>query len=416
MKQLSRAFAIIWTGQAFSLLGSILVQFALVWWLARATGSATILTLATLFALLPQIVLGPFAGALVDRWNRRLVLIFSDGFTALATIVLAVLFWRGVAGVGAIFLLLMLRSAGAAFQWPAMQASTTLMIPREQLARIGGLNQLLAGAAAVFIPPLGALAMEALPMQAILAIDVATALPAIVPLLFLSIPQPEPRQPGGMRASLRADLAAGFRFILGWRALTILIGIGLVIYMLGRAAGSLMPLLLLQGFGGGVRELGWWQAAAGIGTILGGVLLGLWGGTRRRITTQMAALALDGFVIIGLGLLTLDRFAWTIPALFAVGLLESIVLGLGGAIAQAIIPPNMQGRVFGLNASLTQVLAPLGLLAAGPFADAFGIRSWWILSGIIIAGMGIAALAIPSVMHIEDTTVAWRTGHSAEPE
>ncbi len=398
-----RSFLIIWIGQAFSLLGSALVQFALVWWLASTTNSATVLALATLAALLPQVLLGPLAGALVDRWSRRRVMVASDALVAAATLVLAFLFARGWAGVGAIYALLALRSLGAAFQWPAMQASTTLMVPRASLARVGGFNQLLGGIAAIFIPPLGALAMMSLPMPAILAIDVATAIPAIAPLLFIAIPQPaRTPPPAGGKPGVWADMREGMLFILRWRPLLILCGIGVMIYMLGRAAGSLTPLMVLDRFGGGAPELAAWQAAAGVGAVIGGLILGVWGGFRRRIVTQMLALALDGLVLVVIALLPASAFAAALPAIFAVGLLESIVLGLGGAIAQALIPPEMQGRVLSLVASLTQGLAPFGLLVAGPVADSFGVQTWWIAGGIVIAAMGIVTLFIPSVVHVED--------------
>jgi len=167
-----KPFLIIWIGQAFSLLGSQLVQFALVWWLTRTTGSATMLALATLAALLPQILIGPFAGALVDRWSRRRVMIVADIAIALATLGLAVLFWLNVAQVWNIYVLLLIRATGAAFHWPAMQASTPLMVPQKHLSRVAGLNQTLSGLAGILIPPLGALAIEVLPMQGVLAIDV----------------------------------------------------------------------------------------------------------------------------------------------------------------------------------------------------------------------------------------------------
>src|SRR5512139_2853480 len=88
-------FFTIWTGQAFSLFGSSLVQFALVWWLTQKTGSATVLATSTMAALLPQIILGPFAGALVDRWNRRIIMVVADASIALATLLLVYLFGTG---------------------------------------------------------------------------------------------------------------------------------------------------------------------------------------------------------------------------------------------------------------------------------------------------------------------------------
>ena len=400
-----RSFFTIWTGQAFSLLGSQLVQFAIVWWLTKTTGSATMLALASLAALLPQILIGPFAGALVDRWSRRTIMIVADTAIALATLVLAVLFWRNVAAVWNIYVLLLIRATGAAFHWPAMQASTTLMVPEKHLSRIAGLNQTLSGMAGILIPPLGAVAVEALPLQGVLAIDVAKAIPAIASLLFIAIPQPArastPETAGGS-PSVWADMREGLRFVLNWKALMMLSAIGIAVNMLGQAAGSLTPIMVMQHFQGGALELGWWQSAVGIGAVLGGVILGVWGGFRRRVVTQMLALALDGLAIIVIGLSPKAAFLPAVAMIFFTGFLEAIVLGLSGAIAQAIIPPQVQGRVFSLLTSASQGLAPLGLLLAGPTADALGVRFWWLLTGIIIAVMGTGALLVPAIVRIEE--------------
>jgi DHA3 family macrolide efflux protein-like MFS transporter len=399
---------VVWCGQAISLLGSQLVQFALVWWLTSTTGSATVLALASLAALLPQILIGPFAGTLVDRQNRRMIMIVADSGTALATLALAILFWLQLATVPAVYALLLLRATGAAFHWPAMQASTPLMVPEQHLARITGLNQTLLGVAGIVIPLAGALAVETLPMQGVLAIDIVTALPAIGSLLLIHIPQP-PRQAapahGLLATTLWADFREGLRFVMGWRALLYLAGIGLAVHTLGRAAGALAPLLVVQHFGGGALQLGWWEAAAGIGTVLGGLVLTVWGVVKRRVVIQMVALMLDGAAILVIGLLPEDGFAWAVAGVFVTGFLEAGVLGLSGAIFMAIVPPEVQGRVFSLLLSVTMALAPIGLLVAGPFADRLGVEVWWVLAGTVILVISAGALFVPEIVHIEEQAV-----------
>jgi MFS transporter, DHA3 family, macrolide efflux protein len=332
----------------------------------------------------------------------------ADAGIALATLVLATLFWLNLATVWSIYVLLLIRATGAAFHWPAMQASTTLMVPEKHLSRIAGLNQSLSGMAGIFIPPLGALAIEALPVQGVLAIDVATALPAIVALLCIAVPQPARTvtpAASGARASIWADIREGLQFILHWKALLMLAALGIVINMLGRAGGALTPLLVFQHFRGGASELGWWQSAAGIGTVIGGAVLGFWGGFRRRVVTQMLALAVDGLAILVIGLSPQGAFLLAVAIIFIVGFLEAIVLGLSGAIFQAIVPAEVQGRVFALLISVTQGMAPLGLMVAGPTADAFGVRLWWVLTGIVITVMGAGALLVPAIVRIEDSAV-----------
>ena len=399
-----RPFFVIWTGQAFSLLGSQLVQFAIVWYLARTTNSATLLAMATLAALLPQILIGPFAGALVDRWNRRWVMLAADAGVALVTLLLILLFSLNLAPVWVIYLFLALRAVGAAFHWPAMTASTTLMVPPQHLARIAGLNQTLSGVAAIFIPALAALALEAFSMQGVLFIDALSAVPAVVTLVLITIPQP-PRAAApagaGSNPSMWREMREGWDFVWGWKALLLLMGIAVMINLLGRAAASLAPLLVLRRFQGGVLELGWWQSAVGVGSVLGGILLGVWGGFKRKVVTQNLALILDGIVIAAIALTPRSMYPLAVGLVFMVAGLETLAIGLGGAIGQALVPPEMQGRVFSLVMSLSQTLAPLGLLVAGPVADSLGVEFWWALTGVVLTAMGALALAIPAVANIE---------------
>ena len=140
-----RPFFILWAGQALSLVGSAVVQFALIWWLTQETGSATILATASLVGFIPQIFLGPFVGVLVDRWSRRWTMFLADSMIAAATVVLAYLFWIEAIQIWHVMSLLFIRSLGSAFHFPAMQASTSLMVPKEQLTRIQGINQVLEG-------------------------------------------------------------------------------------------------------------------------------------------------------------------------------------------------------------------------------------------------------------------------------
>jgi DHA3 family macrolide efflux protein-like MFS transporter len=401
-----RPFFVVWTGQAFSLVGSQLVQFGLVWWLTAATSSPKVLAMASLAAILPQITLGPFAGALVDRWNRKAVMVVADTAIALATLALVGLFWLGRVEIWQIYALMLARACGTAFHLPAMQASTTLMVPQGSLARVGGMNQGLAGLIGIITPLLGALAVEKLPIQGVLAIDVATAIPAVLTLLVVNIPQPVragENASGGGRTRVLDDLYQGLRYVWRWKALMALAGVGVTIHMFGRAAGSLSPLLVLDHFKAGASGLGWWQSSDGIGLVLGGIVLGVWGGFRRKVVTQLMFLALDGLTILLVGLLPSSGFWLAIGLIFISGFSEAILLGLGGAIFQTLVPPEMQGRVFSLLISLSMAAMPLGLLMAGPTAEALGVSFWWALTGVVFIATAATAMMIPAVARIEDS-------------
>ncbi|MCU0500205.1 MAG: MFS transporter, partial [Anaerolineae bacterium] len=296
------SFFPIWVGQAFSLIGSMLAQFALVWWLTKTTGSATVLATATLAAILPGVLVGPFAGALVDRWNRKRVMMWADGASAVCALVLAYLFWTKAIQPWQIYIMMLLRSIAGTFHWPAMQASTSLMVPKAQLSRVAGLNQTLHGVINIISPPLGALLLSFMPMQAIMGIDVITATIAILPLFFVTIPQPlqregEAEQVGG-RPTLWQDVQEGLRYVYHWPGVMTMMVMAAVINFLLNPAFSLMPILVTKHFGGQALQLGWIDAMWGLGVVLGGLTLSVWGGFRRRILTTLVGL-------IGMGIGTL---------------------------------------------------------------------------------------------------------------
>jgi DHA3 family macrolide efflux protein-like MFS transporter len=399
-------FFTIWTGQAISLLGSMLVQFALVWRLTETTGSATVLATATLVGLLPGIVLGPFVGALVDRWNRRVVMLVADSVIALATIGLIYLSAVGAVQVWHIYVIMFIRALGGGFHWPAMQASTSLMVPEKHLSRVAGLNQTLHGIMNILSPPLGALLLGVLPLQGILAIDVATAAFAVVPLFFIAIPQPQHRpathSADESKPSVWADVRAGLRYVWNWPGLLAVLVMGTLGNLLFNPAFSLVPLLVTDHFGGQALELGWLEAAGGIGIVLGGLILSAWGGFRRRILTSLMGFVGIGLGILGMGMAPVSAYWLALGAIFVVGMSVSMTDGPLLAVVQAKVAPEMQGRVLTLIVSAAKVMSPLSLAIAGPVADLMGVRVWYIVGGVASTLMGVGAFFVPAIVHLED--------------
>jgi DHA3 family macrolide efflux protein-like MFS transporter len=397
-------FFTIWGGQALSIIGTQLVQFALIWYLTVQTGSATVLATASLVGLLPNVILGPFIGTLVDRWDRRRIMLVSDTVFALVTIGLAVLFALDAVEVWHIYVVLFIRALFESFHSNAMTASTSLMVPVEHLTRIQGINQMLNGGLNVISAPLGALLLGILPMQAILAIDVISALFAIVPLLFTRIPQPERRTgitADGRQETIWQGAKSGLRYVLSWPGLLIVslmtIGINFTII----PAFSLLPLLVKETFGGSAIHLGWVESAMGIGMFVGGALLGAWGGFKRNIVTSMLGL-------MGLGLGTLVFAVTPATALWLavigsllVGIMTPLTIGPFYAMIQTIVEPDMQARIFSLLNSVGAAIVPIGLLVAGPVADRFAIQVWFLFGGLLCILMAVGGLFIPAVMQIE---------------
>jgi MFS transporter, DHA3 family, macrolide efflux protein len=345
-KKWTTPYFTIWTGQAVSLLGSQLVQFALIWWLTKTTGSATVLAVASLVGLLPQVILGPMIGAFIDRWNRRVTMIIADAIIASATIALAVLFALGEVQIWQVYLLMFFRSLAGGFHWPAMQASTSLMVPDEQLSRVQGLNQMLQGGLNIFSAPLGALLIELLPMQGVLAIDVSTAAFAIATLFFIYIPQPmrvASAEGSAPRTSVWQDFRDGLRYVLSWPSLLLVLIMAATINFLLTPAFSLLPILVTQHFGGQALQLAWIQSIGGIGIIVGGLLLSTWGGFRQRMFTTLLGLIGIGIGSLALGMLPSWAYILGLIAMFLVGFFQPITNGPLIASIQATVAPEMQG-------------------------------------------------------------------------
>jgi MFS transporter, DHA3 family, macrolide efflux protein len=414
-------FFAIWTGQAFSLLGSMLVQFALVWWLTQTTGSATVLAMATLVAVLPGIVIGPFAGALVDRWNRRLIMIAADSLIALVTLWLIYLYATGRMQVWQVYAAMFLRAALGGFHWPAMQSSTSLMVPKEQLARVAGLNQTMMGVMNIISPPLGALLLSVLPLGKVLAVDVVTAGLAVLPLLFVSIPQPEraasSTAPGTARTSVWADLRAGLRYVAGWPGLLAILIMAMAINFVVNPAFSLMPILVTKYFGLGALQLGWLESVWGIGVVVGGLVLSVWGGFKRRVVTSLLGIIGMGLGTLIVGLSPAGAFMMALLGMLVAGFMNPIVNGPFMAVMQTAVAPDMQGRVFSLIQSASMAMMPLSLLIAGPIADKLGVRVWYVAGGVLCIAIGALAFAVPAIMHVEDnghpTKAAYATPEGA---
>jgi len=395
-------FFTIWGGQALSILGSQLVQFALIWYLTVLTGSATVLAAAALTSMLPNVILGPLIGTLVDRWNRRVIMVVCDSMVALATAVLAVLFLLNAIEIWHIYAILFIRAVAGVFHNNAMVASTSLMVPVEFLTRIQGLNQMLTGGINIAAAPLGALLLELLPMQGILAIDVVTALAAVLPLLWIAVPQPERKLAAGQaQSSVLQDFRAGLRYVASWPGLLMIVVMTIGINFTIIPAFSLLPLLVKGYFGGGAFQLSWMEASMGIGMVAGGALLGVWGGFKRKILTTLLGLSGMGVGALLVAFAPPASFGLALGGVLMVGVMSPIMMGPFQAIIQSRVEPDMQARVLSLLQSVGAGVAPLGLLAAGPISDRFGIQPWFLMAGLLCILIAVSGLLVPAVMNIE---------------
>jgi DHA3 family macrolide efflux protein-like MFS transporter len=285
-----------------------------------------------------------------------------------------------------------------------MQASTSLMVPKEQLARVAGMQQTLQGLVSIVAPPAGAALLGLLTTQGVLMIDVLTALMAILPLAFIAIPQPERAQTesGEHTTSYWQDLREGFAYVARWPGLLAILGMAMFINFLLTPTGSLMPLLVTRHFGLGALEFGLTDSLWGLGMIGGGFLLSIWGGFKRRIATSLLGVAGIGLGVVTVGLAPANMFWLALVGMVFLGITNPIANGPLHAVIQATVKPEMQGRVMSLIGSAATAMTPLSLAVAGPVSDFVGIRTWYIFGGVACLLMGLGAFFVPAIMNIEN--------------
>jgi DHA3 family macrolide efflux protein-like MFS transporter len=304
MKQINswtKKFVTIYTGQAFSILGSEAVQFAIVWWLTIQTESAVTLAVASIVACLPKLFLGPFAGVWVDRINRRTVLIASDGLVALSSAALGLAFlFNPAPPIAFIYVILCVRGIGGAFHNPAMRAAIPMFVPADMLTKAGGWGNLISSFSTMLGPVIGASLITLLPMAGVMLIDIAGAAFAIVCLLFVSLPD---IKRSAEKLHFREDMRQGFQAIRGNKPL-VAVGVPIVlaslIYM---PLESLFPLLIRTHYAGTAWHNSIALAAFAGGLILSSLLIGIWGGAKKRFLLISLAMTLSGAFISTCGIL-----------------------------------------------------------------------------------------------------------------
>lgn len=363
-----RAFGAMWGGQLVSLVGSGLTRFALGVWVYQQTGSATKFALIALFASLPGLLVAPFLGALVDRWNRRWALLLSDFGAALCTLAIALLFRAEALELWHIYLLVGVGSLFNHIQWPAYTAATTLLVPKRQFGRASGMMQLGAAASEVVAPVLAGLLVVEIGLAGVIFIDFATFLVAAATLFLVRIPDPETSVEGrAARGSLWREAGSGWSFIRTRPGLVgLLLYFALLNLILSVGTVLLIPMVLSLP-GSDPKLLGRVLAVSSAGLLAGSVVMTVTGGPRRQIHGVLGYGYLFGLAL----LLTGARpYAPLIAgAMFLQMLGVPIINGSSQAIWQRKVPADLQGRVFAVRRMAAQLTAPLGYLIAGPLAD-----------------------------------------------
>lgn len=360
-----RIFFTIWAGQLVSIIGSGLTSFALGVWVYQRTGSVTQLSLILLFRVLPNLALSPLAGALVDRWDKRLTMIAADTGASLSSLAIALLFFTGTLQVWHIYVGVAIAALFEAFQMPAYLTTVTLLVPEEHYGRSSGLIQLAQASADIVSPILAGLLMVTVQMQGILFVDFVTYIAAVAILLPVRLPAVSAAQAGPEKPLLRWEIGEGFRYIVERPVLVMLTLYFVLVYFLGGIIAAVIEPMVLSFATPDV--LGLVLSVAGSGLFAGSLLLSVWGGPARKIDGVLGFCFLFGLFLVVMGL---KPAAWLIAAsAFGAHFTIPFINGSNQAIWQSRVVLPLQGRVFAIRQMVTRAAQPVAFIAAGPLAD-----------------------------------------------
>jgi hypothetical protein len=396
-----RSFTILWLGQMLSLIGSAMTWFAFTIWVWEITGKASALAKFSFFAFLPTVLFSPVAGALVDRWNRKFVMLLSDLATALGTLTIFLIYTFGALQVWHIYAVSILAGFFTAFQYPAYSAAVTTMLSKEDYARAEGMLGSVRALSGILAPIFAAALLGRIDLSGIMLIDLATFLFAFGTLLVIHIPQPRQTATGlESKGTLWQEIQFGFRYInekKSLRALTILFMVAGIFLAIG---ATLMAPLVLSRTGNNESALAAVLSSGAVGGIVGGILLSIWGGTRVRIQTVLIGGV--GASLLGIAWLGLGRsiIIWAVGSFFF-AFFEPFVEGGNIAIWQVKVPADVQGRVFSARHLLVQLPYLFGILAAGYLAEAAAIPIILVSAGVLGALTFLMGYAFQSVRNAE---------------
>lgn len=393
-----RTFFTIQSGQAISLITSSALQMALIFYLTEKTNSSMTLALATLVGFLPQGVLGLFIGGWIDRHSRKRIMIGADLFIAAVSALLAVISAFLDPPVWVVLAILFLRSIGSAFHTPSINAVTPLIVPTDKLAKCTGYIQSLQSVSSIVSPALGALLYAQCTLTEIIALDVVGAVIASIAVMLVKIPNIDvaniPQSEGVLAGAKEA-----YRILAQQKGLLTLLWMGALYMFAYMPINALFPLISMNHFGGTTWHVAMSESVFAAGMLLGGIVLGVWGGFQRKTTTVLLSIAVMGIALLIAGVLPASGFIAFVVCCAIMGF-SAPFYGVQTAIYQEMVRPEYLGRVFSLSLSTMSLAMPLGLIAAGCFADMTGVETWFAISGIFIAGIAVVGAVLPSIKEL----------------
>ncbi len=384
------------SGQFLSGITSMVVQYAIIWYLTRETGSATVLSLATLLGMLPMVLLSPFVGPFVDRLDKKKLLIFTDIIVALFALVLSIV---GTVSehfpLWLVFVSLFMRSVAQTFQMPTIQSILPQMVPQKELTRVNGQLGMVQSANMIIAPALGAFLFAVVPMNFLILLDVLGAVFGVGLLLFVRIPK---TQAQGEVVHVLTDTKMGFSLLVKNKGLWYITLLGAAFTLIFMPAVSMYPLMTMDYFQGTVGQAGLIEVIYSVGMLAGGLIIGVFGKWKNRMIPVLIAYFIIGGAFALSGILPGNQtgFIWFVLLNAIAGLATPFFNTLLMAMIQQSYEPVYLGRILGVLNSLMSITGPVGLIFAGPLADKIGVEKLFIIAGVGTVVCGILNILIPA--------------------
>jgi DHA3 family macrolide efflux protein-like MFS transporter len=381
--QTFKTYLFFWSGQLFSLLGSTIVQFVIIWWITIETEDLIIISVASFFSFLPQFIFGPLAGVFTDRWNRKIMIALSDFFQALTTLSLVLLFFFEIQEVWMIILINSFRGLFQGFHWPAVNAIIPLMIPKKHLSRMNAINYIFTGLVNTMGPVIAGTLLLILPIDQILWVDILTFLFAILPLLLIKIPSLPKKEDTEQKKSYFGEFNSGLKAIKIVPSLLTLLFVATILNFLGTPFGTLMVYYVEVTHFGTVENTAIVLSSIQAGMFVGAIIVVI-----KKVWKKKVLIIFLGIIVGEIGHLILS---------FA-PLQNFIVISIGGfifafivpfvntmflTILQTVIPPDKQGRVMSNVITIVTLASPLAMIISGPLAELMGITTLFMLNSFL---------------------------------
>lgn len=388
--QWQRDISLFLFGQTLSLIGSTIVQYAITWHITLTAKSGVILTLAVIFGFLPTFFIAPFAGVWADRFNRKKIIVTADGFIAIATLILAILFYKGYDSIWVLLIISSIRALGTGIQSPAVSAVLPQLVPEKKLMRINGLNGTIRSMGNLFSPMISGFLLNYLSLAAIFMIDVVTAVIAIFILGFLIKIPVHQKASEAQTTDYIEDLKNGFIYIRDNVVIRKLFGYYATAFLMFVPINFLSPLHVARLFGDDVWRLSTLQIAFSAGMIVGGGVVIVSGGFRNRMHSVLFSAFMIGLCGMTMGIV--QNFWLFISLMGIVGLFVPLMSAPSIVLLQEKVSEAYLGRVFGVATMFGNLVIPVGMAIFGPLSDRMAINNIMLFTGLIMIIIALRAL------------------------